>query len=111
MWIAPTSSEPTQKVAVGHETSLRPSAVDDHPPALEGSADVISMPEVVVAAHHDADGQDSFEIEKVRPPIVSGATFHAAALGPGAPELSRLPPASLPTQNWSLGHAIAVSGL
>src|SRR5881275_2577713 len=80
MWIAPTSSEPTQKVAVGHETSLRPSAVDDHPPALEGSADVISMPEVVVAAHHDADGQARLGVGDVWDPIPSGATFHAVGL-------------------------------
>jgi len=87
--------------------------VDDHAPALAGSADVISLPPVVVAAHHDADGQVRRTVGglSVCDPIASGATFHAVAVADGALDVTRLPPPSMPTQSWSLGHAIAVSGL
>jgi hypothetical protein len=69
------------------------------------------MPEVVVAAHHDADGQLKLGTGKPCDPIASDATFHADGSADGALELIRLPPPSMPTQNCSLRHAIAVSGL
>lgn len=72
---------------------------------------MISKPEVVVAAHHDTDGQARLGVGEVCDANASGATFHAVALADGALDVIRLPAASMPMHNWSLGHAIAVSGL
>jgi hypothetical protein len=101
----------TQKLAVGHDTSVgvSPRLVGDHALGLEGLVDT-SKPGPAGAAQNDAVGHDSFDRETVWLSTINGAMFHAAALGPGASELSSSPAASLAKQVLSLGHAIAVSG-